>query len=44
MSWGYKDEKNIYTLDEVINMNTSLDDNKTFIVFLIRNNNICFIR
>lgn len=38
-----KMKKNIYTLDEVINMNTSLDDNKTFIVFLIRNNNICFI-
>lgn len=35
--------KNIYTLDEVINININLEDNKTFIVFLRKNNKVCFI-
>lgn len=36
-------EQNIYTLDEVINININLDTNKTFIVFLRKNNKVCFV-
>lgn len=36
-------EKNLYTLDEVLNININLAPNKTFIVFLIKNNKVCFI-
>lgn len=35
--------KNIYTLNEVININVNLDTNKTFIVFLRKNNRVCFV-
>ena len=35
--------KNLYTLDEVININVNLDKNKTFIVFLRKNNKVCFV-
>ena len=34
---------NIYTLNEIINININLDKSKTFIVFLRKNNNVCFI-
>lgn len=35
--------KNLYTLDEVINININLDANKTFIVFLRKNDKVCFV-
>jgi hypothetical protein len=35
--------KNLYTLDEVININVNLDANKTFIVFLRKDDKVCFI-
>lgn len=35
--------KNLYTLDEVININVNLDKNKNFIVFLRKNNKVCFV-
>ena len=35
--------KNTYTLDEIININVNLDKNKIFIVFLRKNNKVCFI-
>lgn len=35
--------KNIYILDEVININVNLEDNKTFIVFLRKNDKVCFV-
>ena len=35
--------KNIYTLDEVININVNFEANKTFIVFLRKDNKVCFV-
>lgn len=35
--------KNLYTLDEVININVNLGANKTFIVFLRKNDKVCFV-
>lgn len=35
--------KNLYTLDEVLNININLAPNKTFIVFLRKNNKVCFV-
>lgn len=35
--------KNTYTLEEVININVNLEENKTFIVFLRKDDRVCFV-
>lgn len=35
--------KNLYSFNDVLNINVQLENNKTFIVFLRKNNKVCFV-
>lgn len=35
--------KNLYSFNDILNINVQLEDNKTFIVFLRKNNKVCFV-